>query len=450
MQVIFSDQTRMECEDQPFTAGAEGSLYFSKDKNYVIKLYLHPDHSRLLTLQNILGKYNLVKDDPSRTASFGWPDNLVISPQLGIRMPRVKDCVALENYVLPGYWKSLPAAKKGSWQMRLIIAHRMARILRWMHGKGLCHSDLSPKNFMINIKTGQTTLIDCDGLVVPGIQPPSVLGTKGCMAPEIVMGKATPTIDTDKHALAVLIYRIFLFRNPLEGPKVNTLDPEKDEELSYGSRALYIEHPTDRSNRPKNFPFTAEMLTPFVRKLFQQTFVDGLHDPKKRPPAAKWEEALLRMADRIVPCQNPACEMKSFVVPDTHNFKCPWCGAPYRSPAGMPILSLYRPGTVRGTYTSDDWSIAAFRNRPVYVYHADTQKLPEPSVSSAVVAHFDTNIQGKWFLVNDGLDDLRSLETEGSSSVKRGGQIELKPGTKILLGHEEKCRLAYVQMLSTN
>jgi len=91
------------------------------------------------------------------------------------------------------FWQVFLLLNRGSWQARLSISFRMSRILRWMHQRGLCHSDLSPKNFLVNVKNAQTTLIDCDGLVVPGIQPPSVLGTPQCMAPEIVMGKSTPS-----------------------------------------------------------------------------------------------------------------------------------------------------------------------------------------------------------------------------------------------------------------
>jgi hypothetical protein len=49
------------------------------------------------------------------------------------------------------------------------------------------------------------------------------------------------------------------------------------------------------------------------------------------------------------------------------------------------------------------------------------------------------------------MDDFRVLETAGcTSSIRHGSHIELIPGTRILLGHEEKCRLAFIQMLSAH
>jgi len=440
----------MRCDDTSFSQGAEGEIFFSEGKTHVIKLYFQHDPHRRTTLENIVNKYNLVKDDPDRAQYFGWPDSIVTSPRLGIRMPMVKGCRPLDEYVRFKFWKScLPASERGSWQTRLSITFRMSRILRWMHGRGLCHSDLSPKNFLVNVKTAQTTLIDCDGLVVPGVQPPGVLGTPQCMAPEIVMGKATPSVNTDKHALAVLLYWTFFFRHPLQGPKIHAQDPEKDEQLAYGERALYIEHPTDHSNRPIALPYTSDILTPLVKRLFNRAFIEGLQNPLKRPSAADWESALQRMADKIVPCQNPSCEMHAFVVPDKHQFKCPWCGTPYRSSAGMPILTLYRPGSIKGSYAPDEWSIAVYPQRSIFAYHADSQKSPDLGPPPSRIAHFELSSKGKWHLQNDGIDDMRVLVDGGSSVIKRNTNVELAQGMKILLGGDEKHRLAYVQMLTT-
>jgi len=264
------------------------------------------------------------------------------------------------------------------------------------------------------------------------------------------MGKAMPTVNTDKHALAVLIYWNFLLRHPLQGPKVHHKDPEEDERLAYGAKALYIEHPTDRSNRPDRLPFTSEMFTPLVQGLFRKAFVDGLHDHTKRPTAAQWEAALVRMADRLVQCLNPGCPMKAFVVPEAHYFKCPWCGTPYRSAAGVPVVCLYRAGARRGAYCSDDWSVIGWQNRPLHLHHVDTRKSPEPGASSAVVAHFEADRSGKWYLVNDALDEAYALETTGATPFKRGGRVGLVAGMKIVMGREDNFRVGYVQMLRTS
>ena len=80
---------------------------------------------------------------------------------------------------------------------------------------GLAHSDLSYNNILIDPVTKSANIIDLDGLVVPGMFPPEVIGTADFIAPEVLSTKhldikdpkrALPNQKTDLHALAVLIY----------------------------------------------------------------------------------------------------------------------------------------------------------------------------------------------------------------------------------------------------
>ena len=95
-------------------------------------------------------------------------------------------------------------------------------------------------------------MIDIDGLVVPNKYPPDVVGTPDFIAPEVIEtqhlakndpNRKLPSTQTDRHALAVLIYMYLFYRHPLRGGKVHDLDAAKDEELMMGSKALFIEHP---------------------------------------------------------------------------------------------------------------------------------------------------------------------------------------------------------------
>lgn len=95
-----------------------------------------------------------------------------------------------------------------------------------MHAAGLAHSDLSYKNVLIDPVSKSAAIIDIDGLVVPGLYPPDVIGTADFIAPEVVSTKSLSVKDpnrnlpnrlTDLHALAVLIYMYLLYRHPLRG-----------------------------------------------------------------------------------------------------------------------------------------------------------------------------------------------------------------------------------------
>ncbi|MDX6961061.1 kinase, partial [Citrobacter freundii] len=97
--------------------------------------------------------------------------------------------------------------------------------------------------------------------VVPGKYPPDVVGTPDFITPEVVKtshlskedpNRELPSITTDRHALSVLIYMYLFFRHPLRGVKIHDMSDEvRDETLSMGEKALFIDHPTVKSNAVK-------------------------------------------------------------------------------------------------------------------------------------------------------------------------------------------------------
>jgi serine/threonine protein kinase len=160
-------------------------------------------------------------------------------------------------------------------------------------------TDLSYNNVLVDPVTKSAVIIDLDGLVVPGLFPPEVIGTADFIAPEVVMtshldkhdkNRNLPKRETDLHALAVLIYMYLLYRHPLRGSKVHDLnDPVKDESLTMGEKALFIEHPLNKSNRKKldqvkpselpwadteKLPYT--VTGPYLSQLIKQAFLEGL------------------------------------------------------------------------------------------------------------------------------------------------------------------------------
>jgi hypothetical protein len=88
------------------------------------------------------------------------------------------------------------------------------------------------------------------------------------------------------------------------------------------------------------------------------------------------------------------------------------------------------------------------QNQQLCLHHADARKSPDPGVPPPVVGHFEMG-KGRWYLVNDALDDACVLEATGASLFKRGDRVDLAPGMKIVLGREEGFRVGYVQMIHT-
>lgn len=222
----------------------------------------------------------------------------------------------------------LDPRERGSWDGYLGICIDLARAVRRLHAAGLAHSDLSYANVLADPLTGSASIIDMDGLVVPGKFPPDVAGTPDFIAPEVVatQDRATgdplrvhPSIRTDRHALAVLIYLYLLARHPLQGRRIHDPDDAaRDDALAMGERALWIEHPTDVSNRVdvaqvrrSSLPWAdagrlpTSICGPLLAGLFARASVDGLHAPDCRPTAEEWKRALVLTADILLPRPAP-------------------------------------------------------------------------------------------------------------------------------------------------
>jgi hypothetical protein len=215
---------------------------------------------------------------------FCWPSHVIEAQGfVGVVMPAYQphfffahgskndDFLGIRGKEKEGKWfasashqqRHLDPRERGSWLSYFTVCIKIARAVKRLHMAGLAHSDLSYKNVLLDPAGGNACLIDLDTLVVPGKFPPDVAGTPDFIAPEVLRtvklpngapGKCLPCIETDRHALAVLVYMYLLYRHPLRGRKVHDDDPQRDEELGMGERALFVEHSTDLSNRPDPAP----------------------------------------------------------------------------------------------------------------------------------------------------------------------------------------------------
>lgn len=446
--VTLSDGSVVNCHAEPLAAGSEGEVFATEDGRSVVKLYFKPSTDREQTLKDIVGAFNITRDNPVAERLFCWPDAIVSQPSLGLRMPKAPgDSRPLIDFLLRRARSRIPLGDRGTWQGMFAIARKLAYAVDRMHMRGLCHSDLSWSNVLVNPVRGSVTLIDCDGLVVPSRVPPQVLGTPLFMAPEVVADGATPSVRTDLHSLAVLIYMMLLGRHPLSGPKRHHVEPEEDDRLAFGKEALYIEHPTDLSNRPRNLEITSCCLGPKLEELFRRAFVTGLHSPSNRPTAGEWERALSRTFDRIVPCANRSCEQSFYVVAKDVSLRCPWCG--FRRPPvrSLPILHLMAPAGGKGKYRSDDgYLVVGWPDKKLYVHHVH----PNHPMDAQAVAQLRYDHQtGSWSLLNLAAMGLASLSPDGSRSpVSVGESLELKNGSNVLLGQPGTARLARIDLLT--
>jgi DNA-binding helix-hairpin-helix protein with protein kinase domain len=347
---------------------------------------------------------------------------------------------------------------------------RIARGVRRLHIAGLAHSDLSYKNVLVNPARGTACIIDIDGLVVPGKFPPDVVGTPDFIAPEVVRTAELPLSDpnknlprrqTDEHALAVLIYMYLLYRHPLRGGRLLHQDPGIEESLMMGEKALFVEHPTDPSNRinveerkPTELPWVDtnkmpyKIVGPYLGKLFERAFIDGLHDPSKRPSANDWEIALVETMDLLQPCKNPDCEEGWYVFDNSTAPRCPFCGTPYQGK--LPVLNLYSSRDGKD-FRSDNVRLMVWTGQSLFEWHTNRLVLPNEKLCGEQLKRVGYFVfhQERWWLVNERLPNMVDYtESQGGRSIPVGGKVELREGAKVLMSSANGGRLFQVQMVN--
>ena len=481
-----SDGSTVEFYDEIKAQGGVKDVYFSTDKTYVVAFYrknLSPAEKDRLS--NIVGPYHKrIFESPEGNY---WKEYLIMPTKLvkwnektGVVLPFYPQRFffiggPFDGQEKQGKWfasaklrnRFLPADQKGTWLSNVHMCLKIARAVRRLHAAGLAHSDLSYKNVLVDPISGNACIIDADELVVPGKYDAGVLGTPDFIAPEVMAtrelklgdpNKKLPSINTDRHALAVLIYMYLLNRHPLRGGKVWDIDPAKDEAISMGEKALFIEHPTDKTNRvkpqeldksqlpqgdPTKLPYT--ICGPYLKKLFDRAFIDGLHNPLARPSAAEWEDALVKTCDLVQPCQNPKCEAHWYVFDNTTKPKCPFCGQEYKGQ--LPILNFYYAPS-HGKYMSENYRLMVYDKQTLYKWHSNNlvsanEKTSAEDKKPVGDFHFHN---GQWILINRRLPDM--YDATDKKPIAIGGYVPLTDGRQILLDKGQGGRLVVVQLVN--
>jgi hypothetical protein len=483
----------IEFTDEIIATGTMKELYFSPDKSYVVAFYkTMPDAQACERLQMITGKYrsNIFDQVGAQYwhGVFCWPTALVKhGGRLGLVVPtyaahfffahgaKDQDFLGIKGREKEGKWfasahnqnRFLDPRECGDKLNYLKICTHIARSVRRLHAAGLAHSDLSYKNVLIDPVQGLASIIDLDGLVVPGKYPPDVVGTPDFIAPEVVMTchldkrdplRILPSIHTDRHALAVLVYMYLFYRHPLRGGWVhNMLDTQVDETLAMGARALFIEHPQDARNRvnldqarptelpwadTEKIPYT--LAGPYLSPLFLRAFTDGLTQPQQRPTADDWESALVKTVDLVQPCQNSICRQKWYIFDNTTEPACPFCGRPHIGT--IPVLNLYSTRQ-EGSYRPDNHRLMVWTGQSLFAWHANRLIAPNERLNPQQLGRVGYFVlhEGAWWLVNEGLPDLMDVQTR--SNVAVGDRVQLQDGLQLLLSKDEGGRLGVVQMV---
>ncbi|MFK7862384.1 MAG: lipopolysaccharide kinase InaA family protein [Granulosicoccus sp.] len=497
MQSIITDRgIAIRVEEEAFASGTMKDVHRVEGGEDVLAVFREPlNEQGLDRLKALVDVYrSRIMEGPGGdelSTLYRWPrDTATFNGKTAVLVPSFdarylfehgsvgNDKLSIRGKEKQGKWFAsayhrnvyLHPAERGHWTDSLSICRRIAQAVRRLHAGGLAHSDLSYRNVLVDPGSGSACLIDIDGLVVPGKYAPDVTGTPDFIAPEVVRTRDLPiddpqrihpSIETDRHALAVLVYLYLTGRHPLRGKKIHDAeDADIDEQMAMGANALWIEHPTDSSNRADtedarqgDLPWIdadqlpcQDLCGPILQRLFTKAFIEGLHTPHNRPTAEEWERALVQTKDLLIPCSNDECYMGHFVFLNTTTVSCPLCNTRYTH--SIPVLNFYTKRT-GGTFRPEGHQMVAIENKEILYWQTDRFSFDNERLEAekqVCVARIERD-GSDWLLVN--VSGTQMMDATSNETIFIDERIELYEGVKILLSKEDGCRLAYVQLTNT-
>lgn len=306
--VLTSDSGSKYTVEKLLGSGGQGEVYsvISDHKTYALKWYYKNTATK--NQKEILD--NLIQSgapDPS----FLWPQDMIFrsyGESFGYIMP-----------LRPKNYKSIVDMMKRkaepSFYCLCRAAYNLTKGYNALHGKGYSYRDISFGNVFFDPDTGEVLICDNDNVSYNGAKT-GIYGTPRFMAPEIVVGKAKPSRNTDLFSLAVLLFYMFMLNHPLEGRReaqIKCMDIHAMNQL-YGTDPLFIFDPDNRDNRPlagyqDNALIFWDLYPQQLKELFTASFTVGLQQPNRRITESKWLETFANLISGIMICPNCGAEV---------------------------------------------------------------------------------------------------------------------------------------------
>lgn len=302
--------------------GGQGIVYLVEvcGEKKALKWYLNaPDDKFYRNLE-----HNIASGAPSD--AFLWPEYLTEKQQGSygyIMKLRPQNYYEFGNFLLAKVsFKSFTAM--------LSAAMRICDGFMMLHRFGYSYQDLNDGNFFIDPQTGDVLICDNDN-VMPQGEKSGIMGKARYMAPEIVAG-GIPDKYSDRFSLSVILFMLFYANHPFEGAKVVACPcmTESFEKRFYGSEALFIYDPTDKSNLPvRGIHQNVIRRWPAFPKILRDTFIEEFSKEKLQNPSSRmieqnWKKIISTIRDSLVVCHH--CAEETFVNISNTTDKCMNCG----------------------------------------------------------------------------------------------------------------------------
>ena len=416
--IVVSQSGNKYIVEKLLGAGGQGEVYAVKlgTETYALKWYFK--HTATVMQRNILE--NLIsKGKPD--SSFLWPMDLISQSDgslgyiMELRPPEFKSIVDLmKRKAEPNFYNLCK------------VAFNLTKGYQKLHGMGYSYRDISFGNLFFNPDNGEVLICDNDNVSINGKDDSSVYGTPRFMAPEIVVGKAKPSRNTDLFSLAVLLFYIFMLNHPLEGKleaNIKCMDIFAMNQL-FGTNPIFIFDPDDKSNRPlrgyqDNAIIYWDLYPQQLKDLFTQAFTIGLKSPARRVTENKWLETFANIMSEIIICPN--CGAEIFLDENKENLgvahTCWNCQSSVAVPASIVI------GKNRVVINKDT---------KLYQHHINSNGDMDTVIGSISINPNNPNL---WGIRNDGTDNWTYIKADGMQvPVAPGKSAAIVSGAKINFG----------------
>jgi len=211
----------------------------------------------------------------------------------------------------------------------LQIAVSIAQGVSICEEQGIAIGDIAANNLTIVSQAGhyEIYLMDLDNYASAEQAEPRMLGQQLYLSPELISGDATtPTVESDRYALGVLLHEILL----LAHPKAGRDGTPEEFSLAVAEGRWYQDPQYPRSTRSAG-GYPAEVLSSTIHRLFRQA---QSIDPGRRPSAKTWVHVLWDVLDARGPGVYQCEDCGGYYLSDITKDYCPYCGVSH------PVLGL--------------------------------------------------------------------------------------------------------------
>jgi len=317
---LFDVQGRPLGAATPLDRGGEAEIYQISGSPFRVAKIYHSQHQTAERRRKLELMIADPPDDPESSrghASIAWPSQLVMDARgafLGFLMPGIDTGTTrklVDVYNVSSYPKGL------TWADLLLVARNLAVALAALHHKGYVVGDLNESNLLV-ARNDLITFVDCDSMQVRDAATGQVFRCpvgKGEYSPPELQGVSFGAVDrtpeSDAFGLAVMISQLLLLgRHPFAGgnsPRVEDNILRQDSFLLNGGQP------------PAGTP-SPNVLPARLFDLFLRCFREGHGEPRRRPAADDWADALDAAHRNLRTC--PKSQVHRY---SAHLADCPWC-----------------------------------------------------------------------------------------------------------------------------